>query len=260
MPELPDLEVFSRNLTKVLKNKELVKVSVSVSKKLNISSTELANALEGSKLNRVVRTGKQLRFDLNNGHSLGLHLMLHGELHWFEKQNDHKHTILELLFEGDKGLAVTDFQKAATPTLDPDEAEVPDALDDAVDVAFWQKTLQKSKKQVKVILMDQKVIRGIGNAYADEILYDAGISPFAAANTIPDRYIKELDASIKNVLNNAIKQILDKDPDIITGEVRDFLCVHRPKQKTTPKGETILVGESGGRKTYYTEAQKTFDQ
>lgn len=107
--------------------------------------------------------------------------------------------------------------------------------------------------------MDQKVIRGIGNAYADEILYDARLSPFSASNKIPADKVKELAKSIRSVLEDAEKQIIKTNPDIISGEVRDFLQVHLPKKKETPAGEAIQQKEVGGRKTYYTERQELFE-
>jgi len=259
MPELPDLQAFSHNLTKVLKGKKLLKLNVVQSKKLNVSVDELTDALQGQELSKVVREGKTLQLKFSNHQILGLHLMLHGQLRWFDKENTHKFTILELYFEDDIGLALTDFQKAATPTLNPDKADAPDALDKEVDKKFWKQKFEKSKKPVKAILMDQKVVRGIGNAYADEIFYDAGLSPFSVANKIPDNEIKVLAKSIREVLEGAEKQILKAEPDIISGEVRDFFNVHRPKQKTTLKGETILLEELASRKTYYIEKQKMFD-
>lgn len=259
MPELPDLQAFSHNLTKVLKGRKLLKLHVVQPKKLNVSADELTDALKGQELSKVLRDGKTLQLKFSNHQTLGLHLMLHGQLRWFDKENTHKFTILELYFEDDKGLALTDFQKAATPTLNPEKADAPDALDKEVDEHFWKQKFEKSKKPVKAILMDQKVVRGIGNAYADEIFYDAGLSPFSVANKIPADEIKVLAKSIRTVLEGAEEQILKTDPDIISGEVRDFFNVHRPKQKTTPRGETILQDELSSRKTYYTEAQKLFN-
>jgi formamidopyrimidine-DNA glycosylase len=67
-----------------------------------------------------------------------------------------------------------------------------------------------------------------------------------------------LAKSIKDVLEHAEKQILKHSPDIISGEVRDFLLVHQPKHKETAKGETIHQKPVGSRKTYYTDAQELF--
>ena len=256
MPELPDLQVFSKNLTRIFKDKKLETVNISVSGKLNVPVKQLQDALEGQVLSSIDRVGKELHFAFKNGHVLGLHLMLHGELHLFETKNEHRFGIIELIFEDKKGLALTDFQKAATPTLDPDKSTVPDALE--LDIKYLEQKLCSTKSAVKTILMDQKVLRGIGNAYADEILYDAKLSPFSVSNKIPADKVKVLFHSIKSVLENAEKQIVNHNPDIISGEVRDFLLVHRPKLKETARGEVIHQKPVGSRKTYYTDSQELF--
>ncbi|CAM3656355.1 DNA-formamidopyrimidine glycosylase family protein [Mucilaginibacter galii] len=259
MPELPDLQVFSQSLNKVLKGKKLQKLNILQTKKLNVTEKELITALEGQELNRVERSGKQLHFVFKNGNVLGLHLMLHGQMHWFDGDNTNKFTILELHFEGGKGLAITDFQRQATPTLNPDEPTAPDAMAGDAGYQFWKTTLQNSRGAVKSLLLNQDIVRGIGNAYADEILYDARLSPFSIASKIPDANVKVLAKSVKGVLKNAEKQILKDNPDRISGEFRDFLQVHLPKHKTTPQGEAILQKTLSSRKTYYTDAQEMFD-
>jgi len=255
MPELPDLQVFSQNLTKKLKNKKLEKIDVKIAAKLNVTEKELKQVLEGQPLSEVKRQGKELHFEFKNGHVLALHLMLHGQLYFFTTHNEHKFTIIELLFEGGTGLALTDFQKAAIPTLDPKENNVKDALD--IDANYLKEKLS-TRTAVKTVLMDQHIIRGIGNAYADEILYDAKISPFSVSNKIPDEQIKQLAKSIKAVLEHAEKEIVKSNPDIISGEFRDFLKVHQPKKKKTESGYPIHQKPVGARKSYYTDEQELF--
>lgn len=257
MPELPDLQVFSHNLQKKLAGKKLKKVVVSNAKKLKVSAATLKKTLEGQKLKKVYRVGKELHFEFSGGDVLGLHLMLKGRLHLFEGGNEHKYTILELIFDDGTGLALTDFQGQATPTLNPGEREAPDALDASVNYAFLKKALQ-TKANIKNLLLDQHVVRGIGNAYADEILWKAGISPFSVSNKIPDNKVKELAKAIKSVLKNAEKQIRKSDPDIISGEVRDFLDIHNSKKKTSPTGAPIQHSTAGSRKTYYTKEQELY--
>lgn len=254
MPELPDLQVFSRNLARLFKNKKLEKITVTA--KVNVSEKKLKETLEGLELTRVVRAGKQLHFEFEKSHVLGMHLMLHGQLFAFEGKNEQKFTIAEMLFNGGKGLALTDFQKAANLTLDPEPSDVPDALD--TDVAYLTKKLSATRTAVKTVLMDQHILRGIGNAYADEILYDAKLSPFSASNKIPEEMIERLVRSIEKVLKHAEEKTLQDHPDIISGEFRDFLQVHQPKKKTTPAGETIHQKPVGSRKTYYTDVQEFF--
>ncbi|WP_298735822.1 DNA-formamidopyrimidine glycosylase family protein [uncultured Chitinophaga sp.] len=259
MPELPDLQVFSRNLNKLLKGRTVKAVTVPTSKKLNVPLKTLQQSLEGQELKKVERVGKELHFAFANGEVLGLHLMLRGQLHLFEKRNDHKNTIISLLFDNDTGLAMTDGFKAATPTLNPEERDATDALSKDMDAAFLEEQLASTKSAVKNVLLDQQVIRGIGNAYADEILWEAGISPFSAANKIPKAKVKALAKTIKVVLQRAEKQILKEHPDIISGEIRDFMVIHNPKKTHSPGGAEIKHKAVGGRKTYYTDEQELYE-
>ena len=176
MPELPDLQVFSYNLAKALKGKKLEKIDVKVDQKLNVPAKKLRETLEGETLDKVARVGKELHFEFKNGHTLGMHLMLHGQLFFFDRENSQKFTIAELHFEGGKGLALTDFQKAATLTLDPKDSDAPDAME--VDFSYLEKKLGSTRTPVKTALMDQKIIRGIGNAYADEVLWWVKLHPY----------------------------------------------------------------------------------
>lgn len=257
MPELPDLQAFSKNLHKKLKGKKVNAIVVNAPKAKS-SAKDFKKNIDGSKVSRVYREGKQLYIDFDNGTVLGLHLMLHGGLHLFEGENENKHTVLEIDFDDGTGLALTDWQRAATPTLNPEETDTPDALAPAANATFWKKKLQ-SRASIKNVLLDQKVIRGIGNAYADEILWKAGISPFSVANKIPPGRITALAKAIRSVLADAEKQILKTHPDIISGEVRDFLKIHNARKKESPTGGAIKTKVNGGRKTYYTDEQKVFD-
>ncbi|AMR33797.1 DNA-formamidopyrimidine glycosylase [Mucilaginibacter sp. PAMC 26640] len=258
MPELPDLQVFSRNLDKNLAGKTVKEIIVHNAKKLNVSEKELQNKLEKQKLKHVYRDGKELYLKFSTGDILALHLMLHGKLFLFEGENTNKYSILELVFADNTGLVLTDFQKAATPTLNPEEKTAPDAVDKKANFAYLKEKLGKTKTNVKTLLLDQRVIRGIGNAYADEILWDARISPFSTSNKIPEAKVKDLVKSIRSVLENAEKQILKSNPDIINREVRDFMKIHHVKQEESPTGSEILI-KAGSRKTYYTEEQVLFE-
>ena len=84
----------------------------------------------------VNRRGKELYFEFKNGNVLSLHLMLRGKLHAFEKQHVEKYTVIELHFTDNSGLAMADFQGQATPTLNPEEREAPDALSKELNLAY----------------------------------------------------------------------------------------------------------------------------
>ena len=109
------------------------------------------------------------------------------------------------------------------------------------------------------MLQEGKVVQGIGNAYVDEILYAANVSPFSIAAKIPENKIDVLTKAIPQVLQDAEAHIKKNYPDTITEKERDFLKVHLPKHKLTPKGEPILVAEIAKRRTYYVEGQELFE-
>ena len=190
MPELPDIEVFSRNLKKMYGGKKLKKIKLVNNKNIKDSQKELSKALEGQKLKDVYRSGKEMRFLFSNNKILGLHLMLTGDLIPYEDKNERKSTKVEFYFEDGQNLALTDRFKNAFVKLDPEEKEGIDALDPNLNYSYLKKALDR-KKNIKDILLDQNVIRGIGNGYSDEILWQTRISPFSKANAIPDEKIKD---------------------------------------------------------------------
>lgn len=256
MPELPDLQVFSRNLDKKLKGKKVIKFTLKNASKSS-SPQELKEAIEDHVIEKVYREGKQLFISFRNGEVIGLHLMLNGDLHLIEGKNTLKSTIFEMHLEDGIGFVLTDWQGAANIKLNPVIHDAPDALSADLNLKYLKEKL-KGRSAIKNILLDQKVIRGIGNAYADEILWEAGIAPFSVANKIPDDKVKDLLHSIKEVLKDAEKQILKEHPDIISGEVRDFLKIHNSKKTESPGGAKIRTETRGGRKTYCTDEQEEY--
>ena len=256
MAELPDLTVFAQILSRRFTEKTLKKIEFKVTKKLNLTVDEVKKALEGKKLIKITREGKTLHFHFGK-HVLGLHLMLRGELEVLEKGSPlPKYTVFALFFSEGEGFAVTDILKQATPTLDPELAKSPDAME--IVEADFVALLSKRKKMVKEVLMDQKVLRGIGNSYADEILWDARISPFSISSAIPKPQVEKLYRSMKSVLLKAIDFIAKENADELKGELRDAMKVHGAKLDKSPTGAAILSEKIGGRTAYYTAEQKVY--
>ncbi|EAY30245.1 DNA-formamidopyrimidine glycosylase family protein [Microscilla marina] len=258
MPELPDLQVFRSNLQKRFVGKTLQMFTVHNPKKLNTSEEKCKQALEGQWLKSVKRHGKELFFEFNNKEVIGVHLMLKGqfvELPHYQPTN----LILALHFDGGKGLAITDSMSLTRITLNPPSPQAPDALDLEFNIKYLLNTLHKNTKvPVKSFLMDQKIVRGIGNAYVDEILWEAKISPFSHCDQIPESAVRELHRHIKQVLKNGETQIKISHPDIIAGEIRDFMKIHHPDKTHSPTGADILIQKLNKRKTYYTKEQVTY--
>jgi formamidopyrimidine-DNA glycosylase len=252
MPELPDIEVFAKNLDKFFAHKELLKVKVVNGKKLSDTAGALAKALDGKLLKRIYRSGKEFRFEFDDGTLLGLHLMLTGDLFIFHKKNDHHSTIVELYFDGNKNLALTDRMRNAYIRLNPVDRPGTDALE--LDFKYLKKIFNR-KTTIKNILLDQDLIRGIGNGYSDEILWEARISPYSIASAVPDEKIKDLLKLIPKVLNEATKKIDKAYPGKINDEAKEFLKIHRKVDALSPTGRPILIDTKGSRKTFYTDEQ-----
>ena len=258
MPELPDLNVFAKNLGKALTGKKIEKIVVANKRKLKIPVSKLKKEIEGSKLTKVYREGKELHFGFSNRNVLGMHLMLKGNLYLIEGKNDKKSTIIEIHFNNKKVLVLTDYQGSANVNLNPVVKDSPDALSDELDYKFLKEKLEKKRTNIKTFLLDQNVVRGIGNAYADEILWKSKIHPESVCYNIPDDKIKTLAKNIKSVLKDAEKQILKISPGIISGEERGFLKVHNSKKKESPTGAKIQNKILNSRITYFTREQKQY--
>ncbi len=252
MPEIPDIEVFAKNLNRILANKKLTKVNVVNGKKLADTAKALSAHLEGKILKRVYRSGKEFRFEFADGTLLGLHLMLTGDMFFFDKTNEHHSTIVELFFDGNTNLALTDRMRNANIKLNPVDKDGIDAME--LDFKSL-KNIFNRKTKVKDILIDQDLIRGIGNGYSDEILWAARISPYSIASAIPDEKIKELVKLIPKLLKEATKKIDKAYPGKINDEVKEFLVIHRKVKAESPTGFPIHIDTKGSRKTYYTDEQ-----
>lgn len=260
MPELPDLTVYAENLAKAVVGKQADRVTFHKSGRLNVSEGELAGALTGSRVTAVERTGKQVSFRTDKGAELRVHLMLTGgfaltsaaELARLDAP------VLAITFTDGSALAVTDPKGWATVSLNPAvEAKVPDALQ--VSAEYLQQLCSKKPKAlIKALLIDQALIGGIGNAYVDEILWQARISPKSAAGKLPPEAVASLAKAIPAVLKDAIGELRKRHPDMVSGEYREFLKVHRPDLQKSPTGAPIIKENVSSKRTYYTEEQRLY--
>ncbi|HZS44172.1 MAG TPA: DNA-formamidopyrimidine glycosylase family protein [Blastocatellia bacterium] len=254
MPELPDLTVYAANLSSRLNGKKVQSIDASLGKRLNVSPEELRNAISGATLDNAKREGKEILFKFSNNSSLLVHLMLAGGFAITQKPDTIKFNAITISFDDGTTLVVTDPRGLVTAKLNPQPSKVPDALD--IDADFLrQKIAKKPKLLAKGFLVDQSIVRGIGNAYADEILWHARISPKSIMGKIPDAKIDTLFECMRSVLIDSVDEIKQAQPDIISGEVRDFMAVHNPRKKQSPTGRPIMVEQIASKKTYFTDEQ-----
>lgn len=261
MPELPDLEMYARNLRKLALNREIMQVTLHVPSKANATQTAFAGKLVGSEISEIAREGKELFFCLKNGARFSVHLMLSGKIALLsaDELDGLKSRIFFIRFEDGGAMAFCDVQRMLKIALNPKKSGVPDALSDKFTPEYLQfMAFRMGGMNVKGFLIDQHIIRGIGNAYADEILYAANISPESVVGKIPREALSALHGAILSVLKDAILQIERISPGIISGEERSFLKVHNAKLNETGKGERILKKTIATKTTYFTAEQRLY--
>lgn len=252
MRELPEFQILSTQLDALFNAKVLTRIGVIDSKKIKEKPQGL-NKLKGSALKSIQRSGKALDFIFSDGNILQFDLKLHGCLEVFKKNNEHKHTLLELYFDNERGIALTDILGHANITLNPAPSTAIDAL--SKDVYSRLVLSLQSKAKIKGLLTNQKIIKGIGSVYADEILWEARISPFSVSSAIPEFKIKGLANAIKTVLLNAETQIINKKVTLFHSEGYDFLSIFGKEGERSPGGSIIKLDKKAGHSTYYTQEQ-----
>lgn len=257
MPELPDLEVFKKNVYNQLSSKHLMGVETFIPKKVRVAAESSMDDLAGKTLLQINRIGKELIFDFGEQKLISVHLMLNGEISIVakEKVSSIAYKIFAMHFEHES-IVFSDKGGLCTVTYMPSIDNVPDAFDSAFTVEYFLNVAKtKPRTKVKAFLIDQDIVKGIGNAYADEILWNARISPKSVIGKIPKEQLEKLYYSINTVLNDAISSIKHISPNIISGEERSFLKVHNKKLTQTETGYPIIVEKISSKTTYYTDEQ-----
>lgn len=216
------------------------------------------------------RRGKYLCFVLDDGSTLVIHLRMTGRLtladHPIGKDLE-KYLRLLLCFENQTCIAFNDarrFGKALI--LKASEAEKyweklgPEPLERSFTAARLRKTIGKRNRPIKSFLLDQHMVAGIGNIYADEALFSAGIHPLRPAFELSDDEIRHLASSIKTTLRSAIAHrgsSIDtyRDSEGNRGGFQDTFTVHRREGQPCPAcGCTVKKIKVGGRGTYFCPA------
>ena len=258
MPELPDLEVFKGNIFKKLTSKRLIDVNVYNHQKVTIPQEILKQELKGRVLTSIDRFGKELLFDFAEGKIISAHLMLSGKISIVSDLSaiaNIKFKIFSLHFENES-VIFSDMGSLCTIRYKPRRDGVPDAFGtDFTLEYFYNIARKKATMNIKAFLIDQKVVKGIGNAYVDEILWYARVSPHSIVGKIPAEILANIYDAIGIVLKEAVISIKAIAPDIISGEERSFLQVHTKSKKQTETGFPIRIERIVSKMTYFTEEQ-----
>ncbi|NKB34606.1 MAG: bifunctional DNA-formamidopyrimidine glycosylase/DNA-(apurinic or apyrimidinic site) lyase [Pseudomonadales bacterium] len=213
MPELPEVETTRKGISPHIKNKRVKEVIVRQKKlRWEIPNT-LSEDLPGQAFSAVDRRGKYILLQSSKG-TLLIHLGMSGSLRIVEKDSvAGKHDHVDIVMEDDKALRYTDPRKFGCMLWQAEEIDShpllanlgPEPLTDDFDGAYLFKQSRGRSAAIKTFIMDSKVVVGVGNIYANEALFMAGINPKRAAGKISKAKYKTLVACIKEILTRAIK-------------------------------------------------------
>ncbi len=241
VPELPEVEALALDLRSRLAGRAIVRVHIAAFSALKTFDPPLS-ALEGTLVDDVTRHGKFL--DL---HASGLHLVLHlaraGWVRWRDevpsippKPSNKSPLAVRVVLDDQSGLDITEagtkkslaLYVVRSPADVPGIARLgPDPLDDDFTIDRLQAILSEAgRAQLKGVLRHQGTIAGIGNAYSDELLHAAKLSPFKPASGLDQTEVQTLYDAIREVLGAAVERSRGLAASELKGEKKSHLSVH----------------------------------
>jgi len=264
MPELPEVETVKNTLKKLVLNKKIVDVNIRYNNIIEYPSTyEFKEQIINQTINDIKRRGKWLIFELDNYYLLS-HLRMEGKYIIRNLNDDYdKHEHIEFIFSDNTCLRYKDVRKFGKMHLiKKEELYLRKPLNE-LGLEPWDKELnvdylksKYNKKEIKTVLLDQSIIVGIGNIYADEILFLSKINPLKKANELNDIDLENIIKYTKEVLDKAI--LLGgttiksyESSEGVHGRFQNELLVHNNKDNCPNCKTKIEKIRIGGRGTYY---------
>ena len=284
MPELPEIETVKLGLQKYLVGHRIEDIEVKIPK---MFAGRKENIL-GIKITNIKRIGKGLIIEFDNDYLLAVHFKMTGQLVFRDNKNNKPlsskvggNTLpskySHIIFTLDKGamLYYNDLRRFGwAKVLKKDELmKIPffsemgpepkvggDLAGKELTFDYFKSTLLKSNLVIKVILMDQKKIGGIGNIYANDALFLAGINPTRKGKSLNDSELKNLFKAIFEVINKSLSFGGSSDENFVNalgkdGNYQDHTLVYGKKGQKCPKcGSIIQKIQLGGRGTFFCPA------
>jgi formamidopyrimidine-DNA glycosylase len=259
VPELPDLVVVSEALHAGLAGRPIVLARSLAPLAVRGTPAELA-ALEGQLLDRIGRRGKFILIDFSRDR-IAVNAMLTGRFQLAEPAAPLPSKTALVLTFGERARVPADVaawtkgagwlpanrQRAELRYRDPtqmgkvyllpkgitrevpglDEHQGPDADDPALTLDVWRERIKRHPGELKALLRNQAFVAGIGNAYSDEILHAARLSPFRKRASLAPNEVDALYAAMRTTLADAVVTLRERVPPTFEKQVRDFHAVHR---------------------------------
>lgn len=262
MPELPEVETIRRDLEKVLIGLKIKDVKINVPGVIKEPIPEnFRKEIIGKEFRQILRRGKYLILSLSGGRYLVIHLKMTGQLIYGPEQPQAR--VCFILCDG-QCLNFNDARLFGAVRLVDDWRKIkglaelgPEPLEQNFKAETFKEILSKKKTKIKPLLMDQTFIAGIGNIYAQEALFRAGIHPERPSSSLKDEEIRNLFLEIKKVLTEAIKYRGSSIDDYVDakgkkGGFEERLQIYGLEGKACLKCQTVIKKiELAGRGTCY---------
>lgn len=261
MPELPEVETVRRTLKNFVTGKEIREVEVYYDKMINGDTSVFVNRLKGQTIREIDRVGKYLIFILDDAAFVS-HLRMEGKYNITDVAAPHgKHEHVAFCFSDGTGLRYHDTRKFGRLELvnketyrhEPPLSKLGPEPWDADTKAVYAK-IHKSRLPVKTLLLNQSIMAGIGNIYANEICFSMRMNPKTPGNRISKNRVEKLIEVSRQILEKAIAQggttIHSFDANGINGLFQVQLQVHMQKVCPVCKSE-VMKEMVQGRGTYY---------
>ncbi len=216
MPELPEVETVRRSLMQVLPHKKISSVDIITPSIIALGDAAAFAGLAGAEVADIGRRGKYLMLNLADGRSCVVHLRMTGKLLYREQPTAlQKHDHARFAFADGSELVYNDTRRFGRFWLcaDGDTSRVSglstlgaEPLDDDFSAEYWQQqTVRRKNARIKAVLLDQRVVAGLGNIYADEVLFRAGVHPERKVGSLTGEENIRLAEAMRDILQDAIR-------------------------------------------------------
>ena len=270
MPELPEVEHVVRALRRVIVGRTIIATEIRLPKLIAPTSTSVfKRKLKNSRITGLSRRGKYILIELDSDRILAVHLRMTGKFLYLTGDDDlpkHSHAIFyldnerRLVFRDQRQFGVMKLVARARLAQTKGIRELaPEPLSDDFSPAYLSAIVARSRRSLKILLLDQTKVLGLGNIYAAEALFRAGINPFKIAAQLSSPRVARLHRAIREVLGDAItdsstSRVNLEHPDGFSyGEAfeRFWQVYEREGEPCVKCGARIRRLTHGGRSTYW---------
>ena len=270
MPELPEVEHVVRALRRAIVGRQIVASQIKLPKLITpLKPAQFIRTIKGVRIEAVNRRGKYILIELDSDRILAVHLRMTGKFLYLTGDDDlpkHSHAIFyldndrRLVFRDQRQFGVMKLVARARLAKTKGIRELaPEPLSDDFSPAYLRDIVARSRRSLKTLLLDQAKVLGLGNIYAAEALFRAGINPFKIGAQLSSPRVKRLHQAIREVLSDAITDSstsrinLEHPNGFSYGEAfeRFWQVYEREGEPCFKCGARIRRITHGGRSTYW---------